>query len=211
MNCTFLVLVQFCFQRGLEQSSVCEWVFMVTHIHISQLGWHLWNLLLPEPTGHWTVTFEIFLSNVPKDLFWRVWLVISVFTLQPFVDISWHWSLWRCCGGTSQASRGVHCHAGDRKLIPAMCSLTAAKRARCAMIKPQHKSWCAHGRASAVPLLGWYFHFHVMQRNCFFRWEDTDRRRNVGNKQIKTYMSRQQDLSAGFADKLDWFWCASVF
>lgn len=58
---------------------------------------------------------------------------------------------------------------------------------------------------------GWYFHFHVMQRNCFFRWKYIDRRSNVDNKQIKTYMPGQQDLSARSADKLDCFWCASVF
>lgn len=44
-----------------------------------------------------------------------------------------------------------------------------------------------------------------MQRNCFFRGEDIDRRKDVDNKQIEAYKSGQQDLSARFADKLDWF------
>lgn len=184
---------------------------MVTHTHISQLGWYLWNLLLSKPTGHWTVTFEISLLNVPKDLFWRVWLIISLFTLLPFIDISWHWCSWRCCGDTSQGNTGVQCHAGDRKWSPVICSLTVAKRARCAVINPQHKSQCGHGRVSAVPLLGVIFPLPCHAKKLFLQVRDTDRRRNVDNKQIKTYMSQQQDLSARFADKLDWFWCASVF
>lgn len=50
-----------------------------------------------------------------------------------------------------------------------------------------------------------------MRRNCLFRWEGIDRRRNVDNEQTETYRSGQRDVSARFANKLYRFCCSSVF
>lgn len=149
---------------------------------------------------NWSVAFEISVLNISKDLFWRVWLIISVFNLQLFVEILWHWCLWRYCKERSQAGTGVRCHTGYREWIPLICSLTAAKRARCAVRNPQHKANLVMEGSEQFRYWGWYFPFHIMQRNCFFMWEDIDRKRDVDNKQTESYVSGEQDLSARFAD-----------
>lgn len=161
--------------------------------------------MLSKPAWDWSVAFETSLLNASKDLFWRVWLIISVFNLQLFVEIVLMFTkvLQREITGRHRSTTSCRLQG-----VKSCCMLfDSSKKGEMCSDKPtaQKLIWSGKDQCSFVIEDG--FPFHVMQRHCFFRWEDIDRRRNVGNEQAENYVSGQQDLSARFADELFLLFC----